>query len=184
MQTYSSLQKIKAGSFILEELIIQGKETALMHPQSINSCRVVTFVVNGEVNVLGTTWRVGAGGSIKDNAGSGGMYASIDSSNGVVETDAITYNGTIYEKHPDTGYRFKGFHLPEWDAALSLIKEMSLYLKGTTMVSWDIAYSNKGWVMVEANDNGDWSLLQSNKKIGKKDILYFYMDKFFSVKNS
>ena len=176
--------KIKAGSFILEELIIQGKETSLMHPQSINSCRVVTFVVNGDVNIMGATWRVGAGDSIKDNAGSGGMYASINPSNGEVETDAISYNGTIYEKHPDTGYRFKGFHLPEWDTALSLVKEMSLYLKGTTLVSWDIAYSNKGWVMVEANDNGDWSIIQSNRKVGKKDMLYLYMDRYFSMINS
>lgn len=33
--------------------------------------------------------------------------------------------------------------------------------------------------MIEANDNGDWSIIQSIKKIGKKEILYNYMDEYF-----
>jgi len=56
---------------------------------------------------------------------------------------------------------------------------MATHIEGTTLISWDIAYSNKGWLMVEANDNGDWSIIQSNQKIGKKAELYSYMDEFF-----
>ena len=35
--------------------------------------------------------------------------------------------------------------------------------------------------MIEANDNGDWSIIQSNKKIGKKAELYSYMDEYFKL---
>ena len=46
-----------------------------------------------EVYILGVIWRIGAGESIMDNAGSGGMYASIDHQLGIVESDAVNYKG-------------------------------------------------------------------------------------------
>lgn len=146
--------------------------------QSVNSLRVVTFVLNEKVNIIGVTWRIGVGGAVMDNAGSGGIYASIDFENGFVQTDAINYKGDHFNVHPDTHVQIIGYKLPQWKEALALIEEMATTVKGTTLISWDIAYSTKGWLMVEANDNGDWSLIQSNKRIGKKNELFSYMDKF------
>lgn len=176
MEFFSS--KLPAGPFVLEELIQQGKETARMHPQSVNSCRVVTFFLKGEVHVLAATWRIGSGNSIKDNAGSGGMYAAIDVETGQVQTDAINYRGAHFETHPDTGVRIPGYQLPAWDEAMQLVQDMVRRVKGTTLVSWDIAFSTKGWLMVEANENGDWSIVQSNKKVGRKADLYALMDQY------
>ena len=56
-----------------------------------------------EVYILGVIWRIGAGESIMDNAGSGGMYASIDHQLGIVESDAVNYKGENFNVHPDTG---------------------------------------------------------------------------------
>lgn len=172
------IEMLKKGAFIIEELIEQGKEVAVMHPQSVNSLRVVTFVLDKEVKIIGITWRIGVGGAVMDNAGSGGIYASVDFENGFVQTDAINYIGEHFNVHPDTHVQIIGYKLPQWSEALSLIKEMATTVKGTTLVSWDIAYSTRGWLMIEANDNGDWSLIQSNKRIGKKEELFAYMDKF------
>ena len=171
-------EMFKKGAFIVEELIEQGEEVAVMHPQSVNSLRVVTFVLNEKVNIIGVTWRIGVGGAVMDNAGSGGIYASIDFENGFVQTDAINYRGDHFNVHPDTQVQIIGYKLPQWKDALALIEEMATTVKGTTLISWDIAYSTKGWLMVEANDNGDWSIIQSNKRIGKKNELFYYMDKF------
>lgn len=118
-----------------------------------------------------------------DNAGSGGIYASIDPEHGFVQTDAINYKGVHFNIHPDTNVQIIGYQLPKWDEALSLIHNMATNFKGTTLISWDIAYSDKGWLMIEANDNGDWSIIQSNKRTGMKEELYSYMDKFFKLKN-
>ena len=175
-------EKLACGSFVVEELIEQGKEVACMHPQSVNSCRVLTFTDGQTVRVIGTTWRVGSGDAIKDNAGAGGMYAFVNPQTGIVETDAINYCGKTFKQHPDTGVRFEGFQMPKWDEAMKTIRQMATYIKGTTLIAWDIAFSTKGWVMVEANENGDWSIIQSNKKIGLKQQLFGYMDDFF--KNS
>lgn len=130
---------------------------------------------------MGVTWRIGVGNSVMDNAGSGGIYASVDFEHGFVQTDAVNYIGEHFNIHPDTGVQIVGYRMPRWDEALALIHEMATTMKGTTLVSWDIAYSTKGWLMVEANDNGDWSIIQSNQLVGKKAELYAYMDKYFSI---
>ena len=67
---------------------------------------------------------------------------------------------------------------------METIRQMATYIKGTTLIAWDIAFSTKGWVMVEANENGDWCLIQSNKKIGLKQQLFGYMDEFFKTVSS
>lgn len=177
-------QKLQQGPFVLEELIEQGDETARMHPKSVNTCRVLTFYDGNDVDIVGTTWRVGQGESIKDNAGAGGMYAFINPKTGVVETDAINYKGHHFQKHPDTGIQFEGFQMPAWDEAISTINRMATHIKGSTLIAWDIAYSKQGWVMVEANENGDWSIIQSNKRQGMKNRLFDLMDKYFVTNKS
>ena len=176
-------ESLKKGAFVIEELITQGEELSIMHPQSVNSFRVVTFRIKNTVNILGITWRIGTGNAVMDNAGSGGIYASIEPTLGIVVTDAINYKGQHFNIHPDTSTQIVGYKLPKWNEALSLIDDMATHIDGTTLISWDIAYSDKGWMMIEANDNGDWSIIQSNKKIGKKEELYKYMDIYFKTIN-
>lgn len=171
-------QKLKKGPFVLEEIIEQDSYLANVHPQSVNTFRVVTFTIGKNVNILGITWRIGLGDAVLDNAGAGGIYASVEPKIGIVISDAINHKGNHYYLHPDTGIQIIGYKLPKWEEAISFIQELATYIKGTTLVSWDIALSNKGWVLVEANDNGAWRIIQANQSIGKKKELYHYMDKY------
>lgn len=171
-------EKLACGSFVVEELIEQGKEVACIHPQSVNSVRVLTFTDGQKVRIIGSTLRAGYGDAIKDNAGAGGMYAFINPKTGVVETDAINYNGKHYRQHPDTSVKFGGFQMPQWNEAMEIVRQMATNIKGATLISWDIAFSTKGWVMVEANENGVWGIIQSNRQIGLKQQLFSYMDEY------
>jgi glutathione synthase/RimK-type ligase-like ATP-grasp enzyme len=173
--------KLSRGSFVVEEVIQQGEEVAKMHSACINSFRVVTFrLPNNDVKIIGVTWRIGSGNSVMDNAGAGGMFAVVNPELGYVETSARRYNTEEYYIHPDSGVIIPGFQLPKWEEAKEMIKNIALSLPEATMISWDLCYSNKGWMMIEANDNGDWSIIQSNKKIGLKPYLYSLMDKHFN----
>lgn len=91
----------------------------------------------------------------------------------------MDYKGEHFNIHPDTNVQIVGYKFPRWGEALSLIRQMATKVRGTTLIAWDIAYSKNGWVMVEANDNGAWQIMQSNGDKGKKDLLYSYMDKYF-----
>lgn len=164
---------------IVEELIIQGSEMSRLNPKSVNTCRVMTFTIGEKANIIGVTLRIGVGDSMKDNAGSGGIYASVDPESGILQSDAKNYNNRHYLFHPTTKTEIAGFRLPEWDEAKNLIQKMATSRTGTTLAAWDIAYSDKGWCMVEANENGDWGIIQSNLERGKKKELYGLMDEYF-----
>lgn len=122
-------EHISKGGFVVEEPIHQGHELALLHPESINTCRVSTFVVKGHVYINAVTLRIGVGRSIVDNAGAGGIFASVDFENGFVQSDARNYIGKHYNLHPDTGVQIVGYRLPQWDSAMSMIREIAVCQK-------------------------------------------------------
>ncbi len=175
-------ERVRNCPGVVEELIQQGAEMNAMNPSAINSCRVMTFKIDSEVIFLGVTLRMGVGKGVTDNAGAGGIYASVDPVSGIIQSDAKNYKNQHFLFHPSTGRQIIGFQLPEWTNAMSLVKAMANYRPDTVLIAWDIAYSDRGWCMVEANESGDWSILQSNFEIGKKKELYDLMDKYSKYK--
>ena len=175
-------KKLSEGPFVLEEFINQGTELSTIHSKSINTLRVNTIVIGTEVLINAMTLRIGVGNSIVDNAGSGGIYASVDYKNGIIQSNARNYLGDHYNYHPDTKVQIIGYKLPDWEECLKLIKQIALHIKGTNLISWDLAYSDRGWIMVEGNAVGSWDILQSNLQIGLKPMLLSRIDNFFSTK--
>ena len=76
------------GCFVAEELIEQAEGMAVLHKQSINTIRISTFSLRGEVTLLGAALRMGTGNSMVNNAGAGGIYASVDIKEGIVNSIA------------------------------------------------------------------------------------------------
>lgn len=178
------LETVEKCPGIVEELISQGDSMNRLNPGAVNSCRVVAFTTGDDVTIIGGALRMGVGKGVTDNAGSGGIYASIETDCGIIQSDAKNHLNQHFKFHPTTHTPIMGFKLPEWDKARQLIHQMSTHIEGTTLISWDIAYGVDGWCMVEANDNGAWGIMQSNLEVGRKEDLYALMDKYFAFKNN
>lgn len=169
-------QNIATGPFIIEQLIEQDEAMARLHPQSINTVRVATFTFEGKVKIIATSLRIGVGNSIADNAGSGGIFTSIDPQTGIVVCKAYNYKGEKFLKQPDTGVVIPGFQIPCWNELLEIVQKVALELKDGILISWDFAFSKNGWVIVEVNTGGDWIILQSAQKEPLKYKLYDLID--------
>ncbi len=162
---------------VLEEIIEQGEGMAVIHPQSVNTLRIPTVVIkdeNGEpeVRLYNPSLRVGQHESIVDNFSAGGISALIDPETGIIFTDGADKKGHKFETHPDTGVRFKGFQIPEWDKAVAIVKKAALMVPGNHYCGWDLAYSAKcGWCMVEANCTAQMSGMQLVTRTGRKQEL-------------
>lgn len=168
---------LKNGPFVIEELIEQGKEMASLHRESINTLRVATFNLHGDVIIYGAGIRIGTGDSIVDNAGSGGLFCHVNHEFGFIDTNAKDYTKE-YIFHPDTGVRFIGFDIPKWEEAKKLVIAMARTIERATVISWDLAYSKKGWCMVEANDVGGPNLIQGNGEYNRL-LLLELIDKYY-----
>ena len=149
-KTIAEISQLK--DCICEEAIEQDERMAAFHPQSINTIRVrVLKNIEGEPVIWNCTLRTGAGDSIVDNSFAGGPYALVDVDTGVVMTDGVTERCDVYECHPDTGVRFKGFVVPEWQQLKDLACLAVKRLDRLGFIGWDIALSKKGWVIIEGN---------------------------------
>ena len=176
-------QKIETGPFVVEELIQQGAEMAQLHPASINTLRVVTFRNGDQVDILLALLRIGVGNSVVDNGGAGSVMANVDIELGVVDTKGVNFAGAKYILHPDTKVSILGYQIPQWVEAKDFVTQLAKHIEGTTFISWDIAYCESGWCLVEANDCGAMAGEQMTLKRGLKKELFVLMDKYFSSRS-
>lgn len=137
--------------YIVEEIVEQHEKMACFHPQSLNTVRVVTFQKDGHVSIVWSFFRVGQGDSNVDNMTSGGFGAQVDPLTGKIITDAIDYRGDKVTHHPDSNIKFKGYQIPDWEGLVSTLEKLSAKVPSVHCIGWDMAYSKKGWELVEAN---------------------------------
>lgn len=78
------------------------------------------------------------------------MYTYV-SNEGVVYVEAIDKEDNIYHEHPITKEKIVGFKVPEFDAAVKLVKEAAKVVPEVAYVGWDVAISASGPVIVEGN---------------------------------
>lgn len=156
--------------FTAEELIVQSDELGVFHPSSVNTIRITTArQSNGEVYIIHTPFiRLGQGGRCVDNGGNGGIIAAIDYDTGIIK-GAIDERMNRYVVHPDTGKTILGYKIPKWEEAKAFAVELASVLPELRYCGWDIALTDQGWVMVEANGKGLFIGFQMPTQEGFRD---------------
>lgn len=149
----------------LEEPIIQSSSMNELYADAINTVRMITFIKDGEVVFLGATLRIGNGGYV-DNAGSGGLFASVNIDSGKLNSFAFDKEGNKIECHPITDIKIKGFQIPYWSEVLALCKEAALKIPDVRTVGWDVALTEDGPILIEGNDRWSRAVWQLPKQKG------------------
>ncbi len=170
------LEQHRSDRVLLEEPIVQCEAMARLHPQSVNTVRCATFTMDGQAHILFTFLRVGRGDSIVDNGGAGGFVCLLDTDNGIVTTPGTT---EVLERelvHPDTGTQLLGFRVPRWEEMLALASELALSYPEQPYISWDLALTDGGWIVVESNSTGQFIGPQFTTQHGLRAQLSPYFD--------
>ncbi len=146
------LRFIQSGECVLEEIILQAKETACFHKESVNTLRFAMYISDNKTVPIYAMFRMGIGDSVVDNASAGGIAAAVDVNTGKIISNGFTTNGQYYVVHPETNIAIKGYQLPKWDELYSIVTTLTLELKEYKLIGWDMAYTDDGWVVVEGNN--------------------------------
>ncbi|MBR5736503.1 MAG: hypothetical protein IKX60_06915 [Bacteroidales bacterium] len=149
ISSYSLLKRYKDG-FVAEELIVQDDSLAQFHPASVNTLRIHTVNYGDSLEILWPCLRIGCGGSIVDNAGAGGIFGAVDVDTGRIVAVSDEFHHT-FDVHPDTGIHVLGYEIPRWKEACEMAKRLALCMPDCPFVGWDLALTEKGWLMVEGN---------------------------------
>ena len=148
------LQEYKSG-FVAEEALENASEMAEFHEKSLNTVRIVTVRLDTRVEVACAFARFGTGGNCVDNFASKGIMGVIDVESGIIYS-AIDKTGKRYIVHPDSKKTILGFEMPQWSELVQLVKELAQIVPTNRYTAWDMAYTRKGWAIVEINARGQF----------------------------
>lgn len=169
-ELYYDLLNKNHGRLIAEELIHQVDNMAAFHPASVNTIRATTIRLDNEVLIIHPFLKIGQHGNHVDNGGAGGILCTIDLHTGKI-TEASDEKSTPYTIHPDTKKKIVGFTVPKWEKLISLVQELALRVPDNRYTGWDLALTESGWVMVEANRRGQFVGWQIPTQIGFREEL-------------
>lgn len=143
---------IKYGhNFIVQEKIKETEELKQLHPESVNTIRIMTYRVNGSIKYTPAVVRIGRGNHYLDNAHAGGIYVGIND-DGTLCSCALDCNAQKYLRHPDLGYFFSEKKISQFPRVINVAKELHKCLPGIGFVSWDFAINTKNQVvLIEGN---------------------------------
>lgn len=142
---------LKKKDFIVQEVISQHPELAKLHPESINTVRIISLFYDGKVIVLSVVVRMGVGESMVDNASSGGIVCGVNP-DGTLKGKAYDVKANCYENHP-SGVLFQSVKIPNIEECISqCVKLTPRFVSFTRLISWDFAIDTGGHpVLIEAN---------------------------------
>lgn len=135
----------------VQEVIRQHESLNRIHANSINSIRIMSFLIDGEVHILSSILRMGRDGAAVDNASMGGIMCGVDK-NGQLGEFAYDENGNRWSQHPQ-GTIFKGTKIEGVDKCYELICSLAGRLCTTSkLISWDFAIGVDGEpILIEVN---------------------------------
>lgn len=167
-------QLLSRGKTIIEELVVQSDTLKELNETSVNTLRCITLGDKKQIIAPFFFMKAGRKGSFVDNGAAGGLLIAVNSETGVLGS-AIDEFGNEYIVHPDSGTKIEGFQLPEWKQVKAMSCELSARLPECKMIGWDLAHTEKGWVLIEGNSMTEAIGPQSTQQTGiRKEIESFY----------
>ncbi|MBR2667627.1 MAG: hypothetical protein IKD96_05680 [Oscillospiraceae bacterium] len=139
-----------SGQTLAEEFIVQHPEMSRLYPDSVNTLRIVTITVNNHPRIVFSSLRVGNGKQV-DNLNAGGLALVLDRETGLITKPAVDKENRVFTAHPITGTNFIGFTPPFYQEAVALVKRAALVEPRMGYVGWDVAITERGPILIEAN---------------------------------
>ena len=138
-------------SFVIQGIVTQHEELRKLHPNSLNTVRVMTITDCDKVKPLSTIVRIGVGDSKVDNVSSGGIACGINM-DGSLKNYAFDGQGRRYDIHPQ-GAHFEDSVIPSLDLCFLMCKRMAPRVaRFSKLISWDFAIDAEGQpLLIEAN---------------------------------
>lgn len=146
------------GQYLLEDAIIQSDDLNEINPCVVNSFRVVTIYKDTGAKVVSNALRIN-----QDDAEVIGctndLYCSLGE-DGRISSHVIDDYAQVYDAHPMTGKRFSEVCIRDVKKAFEMCEEAASRIPQVRYIGWDVAFSDKGPVLVEGNEYPGYGILQ------------------------
>lgn len=147
----------RKNNILVQEVLREHISLARFNPSSVNTLRVQSLYLNGEVDVLHIILRMGTPGSFVDNSCSGGCSVGVSKEGYLCDYGFTSIYDRIYESGDVT---FKGTRLEQIPKLIEFIK--TAHVKQFPMIKyigWDMIFDeNNDPVCIEVNTRSNGHL--------------------------
>ena len=145
----NEIENTYKSNYLVQEVISNCDSLKEIHPWSINTFRIVTYILHGEIKNAPTALRTGRSQRIVDN---GGVVTGVKDDGTLGNYCADKHFSIVSDVHPDTGYEFAGKKIDEFPLALEAAKKMHRHIPQAKIVHWDFTIDETGEpCLIEAN---------------------------------
>ncbi len=141
--------KISKKNFVIQEVIKQHHQLAVLNESSVNVCRMKTIFIDGEVHIISVALRVGGVGEFTDNGisadGKGMVVVGVDK-NGKLRKKGYYSCGLSTECNP-AGIKFEGFEVPGYDKMVEMAKKGHQLYPRVKFAAWDFSVDEQGEII-------------------------------------
>lgn len=172
----------KSSIIVQKKVLNHHSITLLTSSESLSTIRVVSVKRDNEIIIISACARIIVGYNHTDSflhGQSGNLVAEIDLSAGSLVRCKHSINKSWPEivdldKHPISGLDIIGFKIPFWNELIIEVKKAHTELNGLKSVGWDVAITNFGVQIMEANWRYDVDLIQVSHDRGFIPVIQSY----------
>ena len=160
------LLRKQAGGFLVQERLDNHPDVAALGITGLATLRVLTYGTGDDVRIARAALKLPVGSSGLDNYHAGGLAAPVDLESGRVGAGVDRLGMEWLTSHPETGKRFEGMVVPQWDEVLRQTRRAAKSMPDFRSVGWDVAVTPDGVRVVEANSLWGTAVVQRPHRTG------------------
>ncbi len=156
-------------AYIVQAVARQHPEMAAVNPDTLNTVRIDTLLLDGAVTNSGAFARFGRKGEVTDNAYGGRFIVAVDLETGVLRGPArqkLGFSTRVFPAHADTGVPFDGRQVPYWDDLRACVANAAQVFRPLRSIGWDVGITPDGPVIIEGNANWEVAINQMTHGVG------------------
>lgn len=152
VNSFNSLALKSYLTYVVQRGLVQRDDLNRINPSSLNTLRTIVLYENKKARIVAILLRIGRKGGEVDNSGQGGISVEVNLADGTFSSFAgREHGGGQFDRHPDTGYMFKGARIKDWDDIKAKIENIISRIDTYRMIGWDIAIGQDDVYAVEFN---------------------------------
>lgn len=157
------------SNLLIEEFVTQHPLIAECNESSVNTIRIYTVSDRSQNLIfLSGCMRVGGNKADVDNYHAGGVAYPLDMLSGIVCGAGRNIKGEKFLVHPSSGKMMIGFMVPNWERLKKVVRDLAKIEPKGRMIAWDLAITETGFELIEANYRPGVIIMQQGINRGLK----------------
>lgn len=165
---------LKGGIWVLQNKIRSHEIIRKINNTALNTTRIVTILNDGKPEYLGGFQAFATDNATTDSWSSNSIYVGIDIENSCLKEYGFTNlsdkrDGLISE-HPNSNIKFADYNIPFLRESVLLCIRAHSIMYNNFVVGWDVAITDNGPLIVEANEKPGMNVVQCTSKAVKSKL--------------